>query len=637
MQAGGAAGPSEKPLETTPTTTIDEPTSTCHDCGKCAPCRKQKRKRRWFRVRLLAGTMLPFLLASLDLTVVATALPFIARHFGQTGEQTWIVTAYTLTSTAFIPAFGQLADVFGRHETLQLALAFMTVGSIMCAATHSWPVLLLGRALQGVSAAGINSSITCILSDRLSLQENAKVNSVVQFVSGTAYCYGPVIGGYLTRANWRWCFVISIPISVIAAGINFFALRKYLVKGTHSLFRSPLAGLRSMDFFGTALFVTAICLIILATTWGGGYYSWSSAAVLVPLILGLISFILFPIYEHLLEPGRAIHKHLPRQSAMIPLGLFSRPDITYLVIIQFATGVALYSIFYYLAIYYILVRGEPPSNAGLELLWYIAGIGTGVVLAILSCNVYPASTFWPIFCGTWAETAGIATIAYAVHIESARLLIAMTVVTGYGTGTRFMPCSLMVNGIWPTKRAQALSLMRFAMPFGGTIGLAIMGSVFNNKFAEGGFSFDTSSVSPVSAFSGSSSSNTDVLAGLPPAEADAIRAQAKTAVTWAFISITPILGLSCLASLLLGNVWVKSRAAVVETVESTAETAGDASGSEKAPVVVTPVTPRDRHASYVLHESYILALIRGKKYMESKRMVWYPGDENADVNNSTIA
>lgn len=120
-----------------------------------------------------------------------------ANNVDQLGELNWIVTAFTLTSTAFIPTFGQLADVFGRHVALQLATLLMLIGSILCAAAQTWGMLLLGRALQGVSSAGLMATVMIILADNVSLEENAKNNSVFAIVSGVAYSIGPVVGGYV--------------------------------------------------------------------------------------------------------------------------------------------------------------------------------------------------------------------------------------------------------------------------------------------------------------------------------------------------------------------------------------------------------------------------------------------------------
>lgn len=180
---------------------------------KCQVCKKQKHDARVYRWKLIAGLCLPFILATLDLTIVATALPSIASHFSELlfnvdqiwgltviiadefDELNWIVTAFTLTSTTFIPMFGQFADVFGRGETLHLSLFLMIIGSVLCAAAQTWGMLLLGRALQGVSDAGLMNVVMIILSDKVSLKESAKTKSLFTLVGGIGYAVGPTVGG----------------------------------------------------------------------------------------------------------------------------------------------------------------------------------------------------------------------------------------------------------------------------------------------------------------------------------------------------------------------------------------------------------------------------------------------------------
>lgn len=178
---------------------------------RCLVCQKE-RDSRTYRWKLICGLALPDILTFLDLTIVATATPYISSHFSTSphppypanqstnqpdklDELNWIVTAYTLTSTAFIPAFGQLADVFGRHAVLQLAVFLTLVGSTLCAAAQSWGMLLLGRALQGTGSAGTMNVVMIILADKVSLRENAKNNSIFAFIAGVGYAVGPEIGG----------------------------------------------------------------------------------------------------------------------------------------------------------------------------------------------------------------------------------------------------------------------------------------------------------------------------------------------------------------------------------------------------------------------------------------------------------
>ncbi|ODH21702.1 hypothetical protein ACO22_05625 [Paracoccidioides brasiliensis] len=579
--------------------------------GHCPQCKKEIHAARVYRWKLIIGLLLPYFLASVDLTIVASAMPFIASYFNKLDEVNWIVTSFTLTSTAFIPAFGQLAEIYGRHFVLQLSMFLMLVGSVFCAAAPTWGMLLFGRALQGTSSAGIMNLIQIVLADNVSLKENAKNSTIFQFVSGISYSVGPIIGGYLTNANWRYCFVLSIPIAVFAHFIIFLLLRKELVKGTHFTdgfkLSSFLSGLATIDFGGTTLFVLGIALIILGTTWGGAAYPWESAAVLVPLVSGSIFFVLFFVYEFYLEPGRVLARIFPQQTPMIPFPMFKRKDTSLLAILDFATGAAMYSVFYFIGIYFTLVEAYSPGKAGIQLLFYIPGIGAGVYLAMFACNVWPLQTFAPLSFGTLVETIGVALLTWAVTTRNLSVINGMMVVAGVGTGLRFMPASLHAAGIWPDKLAAAVSITRFCIPFGGTIALAIMGSVFNNKMAG---IFQMSSGSRSGGSDTNSNQSLDDISKLPPGVQESIRNTGKNAVMWAFVSIIPIMAISFVTGMFLGNVWIKKKS--------------DKSAEQNQQNDPAPAADDDEHiaSNEVVYSSYLWALLT--RTLEAKKHITKP-------------
>ncbi|RMJ24466.1 MFS multidrug transporter, partial [Aspergillus sp. HF37] len=512
---------------------------------RCLICQKE-RDARTYRWKLICGLALPDILTFLDLTIVATATPYISSHFNKLDELNWIVTAYTLTSTAFIPAFGQLADVFGRHAVLQLAVFLTLVGSTLCAAAQTWGMLLLGRALQGTGSAGTMNVVMIILADKVSLKENAKNNSIFAFISGVGYAVGPEIGGHLT-----------LQIALLSHILLYVLLRNDLIEGT--LFRkgsratSIPPALATLDIIGTILFIFGVGLIILGTAWGGATYAWSARQVVVPIVVGGVCFFLFFVYEYLIEPGRVFARVFPRQSPMLPFSIFARWDMVWLAILEFAAGAAMYSVFYFVGIYFTMVEGYPASKAGVQLLYYIPGLGIGVYAAVYLCNVRPAQTFYPLNLGTILETAGLAALTWATSARNTAVVNGILILAGAGTGIRIMPCALHVSGVWPERLAAAMSLMRFALPFGGTLCLTIMGSVFSNKFSalqsgSGGAGIDPAAANPHSLSS---------IADLSPAAKSAVRDTAKEAVMWAFISIMPVLGVSLVTGFFLGNVWIK--------------------------------------------------------------------------------
>lgn len=325
--------------------------------GPCEQCRAESRRALIYRLKLIAGLLMPFALQALDVTIVASALPSIAIDFGEVAELNWIVSAFNLTSAAFIPFWGQAADIFGRHASLQAVLALMAAGSALCtgAPASSFPALLLGRGVQGVACAGISVLVRVVIADRVTLQENAKNWSFFALTGGLSYAVGPVIGGYLTSASWRWCFAVNLPICVLGIVVIFSVLRGELV-GPQPLHGVDGGGaatgpratvwrrLATLDIGGQLLFLFGFGLVILAFTWAGSTYAWSSVHVLVPLVLGVVISAGWLSYEYMMVPERALGKRLWFQRPMVPWHLIQNRNIGLLFYINFSTGMAMYSV-----------------------------------------------------------------------------------------------------------------------------------------------------------------------------------------------------------------------------------------------------------------------------------------------------
>jgi MFS family permease len=263
----------------------------------------------------------------------------------------------------------------------------MLVGSAICtgAPTSHFGVLLLGRSLQGVGAAGIGICVRIILADGISLKDYALNWTLFSLVSAIAVSVGPVAGGYLTQASWRWCFAINLPIAVLAIILVQLILRKDLlgpqplpqiegrdVSTRHGRFLLRIA---TIDYGGQMLFLWGLGLLILALTWAGGTYAWDSATVLVPLVIGTILTISWFIYEFSMSPPHLMSRIFPFQRAMIPWELLSQRDIGLLFFINFASGMAMFALLYFMDLYFTLVLGRSASQGGLALLYFLPGLG----------------------------------------------------------------------------------------------------------------------------------------------------------------------------------------------------------------------------------------------------------------------
>ncbi|KAK2591181.1 hypothetical protein QQS21_011137 [Conoideocrella luteorostrata] len=462
-----------------------------NNSSSCPVC-TEKRRAQKYRWKIVLGLVSPYALQALDATIIASALPWIASDFSQLAQQNWIVSAFTLTSAAFIPCWAQIADVFGRYVSLVAAILIMMVGSALCTAapTAAFGMLLFGRALQGIASSGLNVVVRTILADRVTLKESAKNWALFALVGGISYGIGPVIGGYLTKANWRWCFGVNLPVGAVAVVVTVLVLRSELLgpqpipeldetaeTGRRTKF---LARLKTIDVGGQVLFVVGFGLIVLALTWGGVTYAWDSAAVIVSLVLGVGFVMVFVAWERLLAPGRILGRLFPSQRAMIPWGMLTNRDVGLIFYTEIATGMALFSVLFFCNIYFIVVKGYSSNKAGLQLLYFVPGMGVGVFLCSFICNTFPRMTFPALFLGTLIEAIGVGVLPWALYKEHLPTIFGMMAMAGVGIGLRYMVAPIHGIGIFKNHRAALIGLMAIATPFGGTIGLTIMSTVFNN-------------------------------------------------------------------------------------------------------------------------------------------------------------
>ncbi|KAK0624945.1 major facilitator superfamily domain-containing protein [Bombardia bombarda] len=528
--------------------------------------RVEQKRRRNYRYKIIFGLMAPFTLQALDTTIIASALPFIAADFNEIPQLNWIISSFNLTTTAFLPLWAQIADIFGRPAALYATIAILSVGSAICtgAPTSAFGALLLGRALQGMGAAGINICVRTILADRVSLAEYSTNWTIFALFSAASYSVGPVAGGYLTNASWRWCFGINLPVAAVAVVLAVVLLRGELL-GPQALpeleekrqrqRHQPREGageevllerrrrrrnketrkgrfllrLATIDYGGQLLFLWGFGLLILAFTWAGGTYAWSSPAVVAPLVVGLVLAVAWLLYERSMAPGGFMARRFPLQRAMMPWQLLTQRDIGLLLVVNFTVGAAMFAILYFMELYFALVEGRDAASAGVALLYFLPGLGAGAFSSSFFINLWPGQTLPCLILGGVTSAVGVTVLAWATHARNTSVIYGMMALTGYGVGMRFNPGSLHGLAYFPGMTAAISCLVSFALPFGGTLTLTLMSTVFNNRSG--------------------------------PNQSDP-----KSGIMWAFISIIPIVWIGVFVTLFLGNVWILKDGAGHEVV-----------------------------------------------------------------------
>src|SRR3954467_14183449 len=224
------------------------------------------------RRRLLltfSGLLLAMLLASLDQTIVSTALPTIVGELGGIDQLSWVVTAYMLAATVTIPLWGRVSDLYGRKRLFQAAIVVFLAGSALSGAAQSLGELVAFRALQGLGAGGLMTLAMAIVADIVSPRERGRYQGYIQMVFVLASVAGPLLGGLFSdHLSWRWVFYVNLPIGVVT-----------LTVVSATLDNAVPGGRPRIDWSGATLLAAALTAVLLLTTWGGRQYAWDSAEI----------------------------------------------------------------------------------------------------------------------------------------------------------------------------------------------------------------------------------------------------------------------------------------------------------------------------------------------------------------------
>src|SRR4051795_7866532 len=230
---------------------------------------------------VMSGLMLVLLLASLDQTIVSTALPTIVGDLGGLAHLSWVVTAYLLAVTIVTPLYGKLGDLYGRKVVLQGALVLFLVGSALCGLSESMGELIAFRAIQGLGGGGLIVSAQAAIGDVVPPSTRGKYTGLFGAVFGVSSIAGPLLGGFFTtHISWRFIFYVNIPLGILALVVLAATLPSVAERRSHRI-----------DYAGTGLLALGLSALILMTTLGGNSYDWDSPQIVAMGIVGVLALV----------------------------------------------------------------------------------------------------------------------------------------------------------------------------------------------------------------------------------------------------------------------------------------------------------------------------------------------------------
>jgi len=419
-------------------------------------------ERRRIRV-ILGALMLGMILASLDQTIVSTALPTIAGDLHGLNHLSWVVTAYLLTLTIFTPLWGKLGDLYGRKKLFQASIVIFLVGSALCGLSQTMSELIAFRAIAGVGAGGVMVGALAIVGDIVTPRERGRYMGYFGAVFAATSIAGPLLGGFFTQhLTWRWVFYINLPIGIVALFVIAAVLRIPVRRTEHAI-----------DYTGTALLGAAVTCIILGTTWGGATYPWSSGVILSLAVATVVLVGAFVFVE-----SRAAEP-------LIPLSLFRSREFSVAVTASLLVGFVMFGSIIYVPLYLQTVHGATPTSSGLQLLPLVAGT---LLTSIPSGRLVSRWGRYKIFpvVGTAVMTLGLFLLSLMTPTTSLLVSSLYLFVVGLGIGLVMQVLVVAAqNAVAYTHLGTATSATSFFRSIGGAFGVALFGTVLTNRlFAE---------------------------------------------------------------------------------------------------------------------------------------------------------
>jgi EmrB/QacA subfamily drug resistance transporter len=421
---------------------------------------------------ILIGTLLGLFLAALDQTIVSTAMPRIAQDLDGLNLYAWVTTIYLLASTAMVPIYGKLSDIYGRKPILMFGIVVFLLGSALCGmAGEPWfgnafgggmMQLIVFRGLQGFGGAALTSVAFAIIADIFAPADRGRYQGLFGAVFGIASVIGPLLGGFLTdNVSWRWVFYVNLPIGLIAM---------YFI---YSKMPRLASGLKpKIDYIGAILVIVFSVPLLLGLTFGSdGNYGWTS-----PRVLGLFATSIVALIAFLFVESR-------HESPILPLTLFKNPTFAWGVLARFFIGAAFLGAILFLSLYLVNVQGVSATKAGTATIPLTMGLIFG---AVMSGQLASRLGYYKvlIIIGLCLMMGGFFLLSTLnADTPYARVILYM-IVLGLGIGPALPLFNLAIqNAVKPWEIGVATSSGQFFQQMGSTIGTAVFGAILTGSLA----------------------------------------------------------------------------------------------------------------------------------------------------------
>jgi len=406
-------------------------------------------------MRILVPLMLVLFISNLDQTIVATALPTIGRDLHDLTGAPWVATAYLLTSAITTLLFGRLGDSYGRKVIFQVSIGVFLAGSALCGTATSMLALVVFRGLQGIGGGGLNSLVQAIIGDVVPARQRARYQAYLGIVATVALIAGPFLGGLLAEdLSWRWIFYINLPVGIAA-----------LAAVAAWLHLPRRAGSGRVDIAGGLLAAVLTTALLLAATWGGTRYGWTSAPVLALVVIGMVAL--------------AAYLAVERRAAepITPLHLFCNSVFSIASALFLLATMVLFVGMLYVPLFLQAVQHRSAFTAGLFDIPLLVGLVAATALAGPQISRTGRYKIYPV-AGAVLAGVSMAVLSLAGPHTGALVIIVAMVTAGAGIGLMVQVALLAgQNAVEHSYLGVATGALNFFKSIGGALGAALFGAI----------------------------------------------------------------------------------------------------------------------------------------------------------------
>jgi len=502
------------------------------------------------RLVIIGALLLGMLLAALDQTIVATALPTIAGDLHGLSHLSWVITAYLLASTVSTPLWGKLGDLYGRKTFFQASIVIFLIGSALAGLSHSMLELIAFRAVQGIGGGGLLTGAQTIVADVVPARERGRYQGLFGSVFGVTSVLGPLIGGFFVdNLSWRWVFYVNLPIGAVALAVVAAVLPGHLRRAPHKI-----------DYLGTVLLAGAATSLVLLTSLGGTTYPWASTPIYLLAAGSVVCGAAFIWAE-----SRAAEP-------VLPLHLFRNRVFSASSAVGFVVGFAMFGAIAYLPQYMQIVKGVSPTVSGLRLLPLMAGLLATSISTGRLVSRWGRYRIFPII-GTAVMTVGLFLLSRLGVQTNIWLSSLYMLVLGAGIGGSLQVLVVAVqNAVSYADLGAATGGATFFRSIGGSFGTATFGAVFANVLA-GDLAASLHGLSLPRGVTAASGASPAALAHLPPAVHLGYITGYAHALQTVFLVATPFAAVAFVLAWTIKDIPLRTTASTPDPADTLAPTA----------------------------------------------------------------